>query len=272
MYLVELPAFWLGLGITFCGAGLSVAGLYLARRLSSKKLILQGEAAEEAGAVINITGTIFAVMLAFVVIVAWQKYDSENERVVMEASALGNLYRDSRGLDSISEEEIQVLVYEYTNDIIADAWPKMAEGEESKKAWQTFNRLYTKIVQIEPANAREEVVMERLLNHLNELSAFRRLRLKASIHPGLPAILWASLLFGAVVTLLGSYFFRIGSLRVQGIMTASMGGIISLMFFLILLLSYPYSGSLRISPVPLERLLSDVYPLTDSLKEAFSRK
>lgn len=262
-HLVSLPAWLLCLIFVITGMVISVSGLLLVKKFAPS-IPIEGEQVRPAATICSIIGSLFAILIAFVVITVWQRYNEQYSSTVQEASVLGNLYRDSRGLGPEKEKEVQRLIKKYTHSLINNAWPALKNGQESKVSWVDFNNLYVEIISHRPKDDKERIIYSRLIQHLNVLSDFRRLRILNSNLPIIPDVLWYILLSGAVISIGFTYLFQIGTLPVQMIITAIHATVISLIFFVIVLLNYPYRSSIRVKPKPIEILLKDVYPIADA--------
>ena len=75
---------------------LALAGAYLVRRIVGVER-LKGHH-EVAGFIIGIVGTIYAVFLAFMVVVEWDNYQQASTLVTTEANLLGDVSRMAEGL------------------------------------------------------------------------------------------------------------------------------------------------------------------------------
>ncbi|MFZ0088600.1 MAG: hypothetical protein WAL63_03775, partial [Solirubrobacteraceae bacterium] len=65
--LVNIPTVWLGVGLVVISVGLSLVGLLIVRKIVARETL---EAQHEvAGFLIAVVGVIYAVLLAFVVII-----------------------------------------------------------------------------------------------------------------------------------------------------------------------------------------------------------
>jgi hypothetical protein len=71
----------------------------------------------------------------------------------------------------------------------------------------------------------------------------------------LPAILWAVLLVGGVITVGFTYLFGLRSTVVHVLMVAALALIIGLVLFTVAALDYPFRGDVRIGPEAFEQAL-----------------
>ena len=76
-------------------SGLSVLGLYVVRRLVPLEKLKENH--EVAGFTFGVVGAFYGLLLAFVIVAAWERFDRANEQVQSEATALISLYRLSKG-------------------------------------------------------------------------------------------------------------------------------------------------------------------------------
>ncbi len=259
-FLITLSPIILILVVTSFTVFIAILGMLIVRRYFADFFITT-EDTPAASIFIRQISTLLAVLLAFVVISIWKNYEEQRENTGKEASALGNLYRDSRGLNSQTENEIQQMLATYTNDIVYDGWPKLKVGQESKVAWMSFNKLYGKVIKYEPINRQEEIVYANLIRELNDLAQYRRLRIIRSANHFMPEVLWVVIFSGSLLIIISGYFLKITEKKVYMFLTAINGLMLGLIFSTMLLLNDPYRGSLQISVSPIENLLKDVYPM-----------
>ncbi len=254
---------WLFTLILSVSNGLAViVGLLITRKFLPTVYFKQ-EDAQIANIMIRQISTLLSVLMAFAVISTWQDYEHQRKNTAEEAIAMGNLYRDSRGLQPEIEHTVQGLLIDYTRYVVEDAWPKMLEKKVSQNTWTSFNKLYGYVIRLEPANGQEQIVFNHLLDHLNDLAKFRRMRLIRNASPHIPDILWVCIFVCTFMITFSSYFLRSNSRKAHTTLLAISGVVYGLIFAILLLLNHPYSGSLQISCDPLRNLLNDVYPMAD---------
>ena len=72
---------------------------------------------------------------------------------------------------------------------------------------------------------------------------------------GIPAVLWAVLVLGGIVTVGFTYLFGLENTWSHRLMVAAVAGLIGLVLFTIGALEYPFSGGARIGPGAFELVL-----------------
>ena len=105
-----------------------------------------------------------------------------------------------------------------------------------------------------PSNLQEQVIYGESSTQINQVIIDRTLRLHQS-QAAVPDTLWLALGIGALVTISFSYFFRVGSVATQGLMTAALALVIASVLFVIAEFDRPFTGDLKVEPTTLEQLL-----------------
>ena len=94
IYLVSQPLWLLGPTIIIVGIALSLGGLYLTRRLVSHNVLKENN--DAAGFVYSAVAVLYAVLLAFTIIVVWEQLDASERNVESEASTLAEDRKSTR--------------------------------------------------------------------------------------------------------------------------------------------------------------------------------
>lgn len=210
---------------------------------------------ELVGFTYSVYGVIYGVLLAFTIIVAWERFADTETIVMHEATLLSEIWRDSIAFDEGSRIEIQHDLMAYTQSVIDDEWPTMAaHGQPNATTEEHYGRLWAQTYRIEPETKNQEAYLAELLARMNELSGTRRLRL---LHSRLEVngVLWMVLLIGAIPAVAYTLLFSNKHAWVQAAMTASVMLIVSLSLLVTLSLQHPFSGATGLAPEPFTDLL-----------------
>lgn len=235
---------------------IALAGLYLVRwTVGVEKLKTNHEV---AGFIIGIVGTIYAVLLAFVVIVEWEKHSAASTIVTTEANVIGDLSRMAERLSPDERKGVLTELAAYAQSVADDEWSMLANGNSSDKTTGLLNQLWKDyVIDQNPQPGAQTALYGESLRRLNDLSDSRRLRINAS-RDSLPRMLWMVLIGGGVVTLAFTYFFGLSDLRAQLLMVAALTGEIAFILLLIVTMDNPYRGDLKISPDPIREQASHI--------------
>ncbi|NMO90416.1 DUF4239 domain-containing protein [Actinomycetospora sp. TBRC 11914] len=227
---------------------------FLRRRWS---VLSEGDHNEVAGFLIAVVGVIYAVLLAFVVIVSWEQFSAAGDTVGQEASALRTIERTAAAFPADARARIHADVVAYAHAVIDDEWPAMSRGEPgSPTVGPTLDRLSVDLEAL-PADspARTEIVGAEV-ERFHDLVTARSARLDY-VPQGAPAVLWAALVVGAVVTIGFSMVFALRDRFLQTLMTGSIALLIGILLFVAVAIDHPFVGDVAVTPDPLQRVLAD---------------
>src|SRR6266550_4388273 len=104
-YLLYMPLTEQIVTVTVAFSGLSVLGLYLVRILVPLETLKKNH--EVAGFTFGVLGAFYGLLLAFVIVAAWERFDRASANVQGEGVALISLYRLSKGFAEPVAREMQ---------------------------------------------------------------------------------------------------------------------------------------------------------------------
>src|ERR687885_1768570 len=150
----------LGILVVSLASLIAVAGVLLVRRLTS--LNLHEEHNAVAGFIYSVLGVAYAVVLAFVLISVWQRYEEASERVNQEAAALVAVYFHVNELPDSDRRQIQQLAKSYAQVVIDEEWPMMQDGQSSPRAWALMDQIRQSLQNAEPSTSAEQVIYQQV--------------------------------------------------------------------------------------------------------------
>jgi hypothetical protein len=249
--ILAVPPLFLGTIMVIIPAFLSVAGILIMRRfIHHQKLKVHNDV---AGPLFATLGVIYAVLLAFVVVVTWENFDRSSLNTEKEANYLVDLYTDAESFSPTVKLQLRTLLQEYTKTIIDDEWKVLSRGEASPRTEKILKEIWLLYSNYVPRNATEEIFFQESVQKLNEMCELRRMRIfdsRRGVHP----LLWFVLILGGTVTIIFSFFFGSENLGAQIAMTTLLAVVIFLILFTILELDFPFSGSISIQPVVFKQI------------------
>jgi Na+/proline symporter len=222
------------------------------RRVGLQKLSTNNEV---AGFKFATVGVLYAVLLAFAVIVVWEKFSDAESDVAQEAAAAATIYRLADGVGG-SGKALSEGMTRYLKGAIADDWPAMERGKASPEVTIALNGLYTEILAYQPPDARGTAIFAEILHQLDLITQARRARLvgAAGIVPG---VVWMVLYGGAVVTIGFTFFFGTVNIRAQAMMTGALSLLIFSGLLIIVAIDHPFAGTVKVGTEPLSVVLED---------------
>ncbi len=226
--------------------------ILIRRRVSLERLTTNNDI---AGFKFATVGVIYAVMLAFAIIIVWQRFSDAETAVVKESGAAATLYRLSAGADP-EGGAMRSALDNYLQLAIARDWPQMAKEEESEEVTVALNDLYARTLALAASGSRHQAVLVEMFNQLDDITQARRSRLHLATGI-MPGMLWAVLICGAILTVAFTFFFGTRNLKAQVLMTGVLSVIVFMGLFVIVSIDHPFTGPVHIDSRPLQRVLQD---------------
>ncbi len=250
-----MPTILVGALLIVLGIALSVLGLLLTQRRFPHSI--RQPNSEVAGVFVQVVGVFYAVLVAFLVIVVWEEFQSAKAATEQEGTELVSLYRLARSLPAPTADQIQFQVRHYAEVAITDEWPAMADGQVSLSTTMAMDDLWQAVTGFHPQGEQEAALYGESLQRLHTLTESRQSRLLAS-RRGLPGFMWALLIGGGVITVAFTYFLSTPSTRAQVVMTVLFTALIVFLLFLVAVMDHPFSGDVHVEPDALRLTLRGI--------------
>ncbi len=233
-------------------ATLTVGGLYLVRQRIPPHVLREDH--DVAGFTFGVVGAFYGVILAFVIVAVWQRFERANETAQREALALLNLYDLSQGFDEPARTAMQAALRQYTSDVVNREWTAMATYGY-RQSMRTEERIWRVLSTYTPSGPRQQTFLDKSIDQVADLSDARQLRF-VYYSEELPSVIWIVIYVGCLITLGFGYFFGTRVFRSQAIMIATFASLIGLTILAISELASPYQGAVVVSDEPFRYALS----------------
>jgi hypothetical protein len=243
---------WAGL-VVVAVTGLAITAMLLVRRRAPAGSYF--EDGDRAAGVFGVLATGFAVLLGFVVFLAFESFDTSRTGAETEAQIVTQQFETAQFFPVAARAPLSGELVCYARTVIHQEWPQMEAGTIGDKAnpWgvATFRTLKT----VQPRSATEQAAFAKWLDQRSDREQARADR----IHGGegvIPVPLWIVLLLSAAIIFLFMMFFADSAERavVQATMIGGVAVVISSTLLLLWFLDNPYhSGVGGLRPVAMER-------------------
>jgi Protein of unknown function (DUF4239) len=252
-FLAGLPLLLSALLIVVLPTALAMCGpLLVRRRFGLERLTTNNEI---AGFKFATVGVIYAVLIAFAVIIVWERFSEAERGVVEEAGAAATLYRLADG-DEPQARAVRGALSNYLTVALADDWPQMAHGHGSAEVTRALSALYSATLNLAQSQVRPQPVVMEVFNQLDRITQARRTRLHLA-QGIVPTMLWTVLLTGGILTVGFTFFFGTRNLGAQMLMTGILALIVFMGLFVIVTIDHPFTGPVHVRGEPLETVLAD---------------
>jgi hypothetical protein len=225
--------------------GLAEAGLIATRSMCPPEILLATNG--PVGDYLQTLGTIYAVLLAFVVFVVWSQFNDARGHVEREANDVVDLFRCARGLPPAEREQVQRRLGAYVDGVLAREWGAMECGDERvfDELYGLLDRLWDDLHGFEPTTECAKAIHAEMLARFNGLSDARTNRLTSSVLK-IPLAMKFLLYIGAVVLTASMWLFSIDLFWIHAVLTGAVAGGLSHVLFLIRDLDDCFSGDWQV--------------------------
>lgn len=197
---------------------------------------------------VTVVGTIYAVIIGFMLITVWTDFQAAQTNTDAEANALVNIGRLAGGLPQQQRDAIQATAMRYAVSMVTDEWPAMARGEISPKSQLLTARLWSEIIQQgSTPDLQDRVILDHAFTELAVLTTHRRVRQLES-ETSLPGILWAVLVSGAIITIASCCLFGAKSRTLHLLQVLALSTLVALSLMAIAQIDRPFQGGVHVEP------------------------
>ena len=116
--------------------------------------------------------------------------------------------------------------------------PLMTQVEETPTGWTLIDEIRASLQEVQTRNPADEQLYAEGLDQVQRLADARRSRLVAA-EEGIPAVLWAVLIFGGVATISFTYLFGLENTWAHRLMVLTLAAVIGLVLFTMVPWSIP---------------------------------
>ena len=232
----------------------AMCGPVIVRRYVSLKRLRTNN--EVAGFKFAAVGVIYAVLLAFAILIVWERFNKADSDVANEASAAATVFRLTQGLDAAHGAAVRRATTDYLKQAVEKDWPAMDRESPSHDVTVALSAVYDAVLKFHTFDSFEALVVAEILRDVDRISEMRRQRLVAASGV-VPGIIWTVLFTGAFVTIGFTLFFGTANLRAQVAMSGALSILIFLGLLTIIAIDHPFAGSVKVGPEALIAVIND---------------
>ena len=242
-----------GLAAIAASTAAAVLGLLLVRRIVPLQVLQEQH--EVAGVTFAVIGGFYGIVLAFVLVASWERFEHARANTEAEANALGDLYRQAAGMPGAVP--LTTDITQYMRAVIEDDWPAMSNDRLSPQTQDLYLAIWHSVLDLQPQTAKDVVLYQCMIEKLDDFAESRRDRL-LYMQTALPPVIWDFLLVFGVITIAFTYFFGMPRLLPQLIITIALTGTVACTMFIIWEMQTPFSGAVRVPDRAFRVVLSTI--------------
>lgn len=212
---------------------------------------------DRAAGVFGVLATGFALLLGFVVFLAFTKYDESRAGAEAEALAIVQQFETAQLMPPTVRARLSGELTCYGRSVVAVEWPAMQSNTRTDAINPWAVALFRTLQTVEPQTASEQSAFDEWLSQTSVREEARRDRL----HPAegiVPLPVWLVLFFSAALIFVYVLFFADSgeSAAAQGLMAGSVTAVIVATLLVLVALDRPYQQDIGgLDPVAMKRSL-----------------
>jgi Protein of unknown function (DUF4239) len=245
---------WL-LFIVFAGgsAVVCVSSLLLVRRFIGIRRTL--ESSHVLVGVSAIVMTLFSLFIAFAVLTLDASFRGASDSVQSEANSLTQIVQDMRVFPAPARLRVDDAVRAYANEVRGHEFAAMRNGDSDPATERAFNRLVAAVQSIQPSTGAQRAFYGSAVTALDGMLEQRHQRLAAATG-SLPQAFWVLIFLTAATGLATTLLLKAETLATEVLMLGAVAIVVGAGILTILLLDYPFSGSVSVSNEPFADVLA----------------
>jgi hypothetical protein len=231
----------------------SILGLCVSRQVIDRELLRPSN--DVLGNYLQTLGSIYAVLLAFVVYAVWQQFNEARAQVEREASEITELFRITQALPKTPRRALQGILHAYCCGVLDGEWAAMAQRNGEREIANTarlLDDMWCTLQSFEPSGSMESLIVSEAMDCFNELCTARTTRLSTSrlrIPRGLRWVLYG----GAVVLMCSTWLFAVDTWALHAWITGTTGGALAHVLYVVEDLDDCFHGDWQVPRTAFER-------------------
>lgn len=206
------------------------------------------ELGEVTGNLFRVVGWLFTLLLSLTFTDVIGELSVTETAIEGEAAAISDTYHNLRRFGLKRTRDTQALLIEYTQAVIDDEWPALAQDRLSDRVDVLLRQLEDAVLALKATNATQETLQPRIIADMDMISDYRLSRLQQARER--PSFVLIVVFVGYLVTMV--YF---GVYRPRFVVVALISFyalFVGVVIYLILAMSDPFHGATAIDSAPLE--------------------
>ncbi len=206
-------------------------------------------------AVSAIAMTFFALVLALVVVDLYTSYKDASAGVTAEANSLIKIIQDADAFPPENENAIKDAVHRYVTEVRDHEFPALRQGNEDPQSLARLLGISVALRSYTPETQTQVSFYDSAVSQVNDLIADRDTRV-SDADSAVPGALIALLFVLSAISFVTVVFLKVHQPGLDILLVLAISLIIGLGLATVLILEYPFSGSIAVSSDPLQQVLN----------------
>ena len=229
------------------GAPLFIAGIVLLALIGARVFhhfvpaALLDDHNDIAGFVFAVVGVIYAVLLAFVAVGVWDRFQQAESRTYDEAAQLAVVYRNA-DLFPAQEHTLRTELAGYVNEIVKVEWPEMARNAGDSRGRILAEQIAKEVRDLPVRTGGQQDAQTAMIQAFNASMAYRDERESLDAH-GINAFMWSIMFAGAVIAIAFAFLFAYKNLFSMMTIVSLHAAMLGLVLYFIAATDYPFGAN-----------------------------
>ncbi|MDQ2764944.1 MAG: DUF4239 domain-containing protein [Pseudomonadota bacterium] len=202
-------------------------------------------------------GVIYAVLLAFVFSEVWGEYNAAAQAINAECGALHASAILAHDLPNDAGDALNLAIAAYVATVVTREWPSMEGRQASVEAVRGVEAMLKAAIILDRPRAPNTIAQAEILNLLAQAHAQRETRI-FQMTQGMPALLWALLLFYALVLVSFVLCSGVEHAATLALFSSLFAAGLALILVMIRMLDFPFEGALGLPSATFQETLLKV--------------
>ncbi|MEV3935046.1 hypothetical protein AB0K52_03550 [Glycomyces sp. NPDC049804] len=255
-------AIWLQ-GLLFFLAVVAAASIVVALLQKFAPPTSRGHNNELGTTLFELLTVLYAIVLAFVLITAWEDKNEAGHVTYQEANQLVDVYWQASALEPAERDAVRAAVRDYTNEVIEAEWPAMRDQEDvSSEGLLLLDRMRAPVAGAQTDDDVTQARLDAVSAGVIAVEEYRTDRLFTA-QRGLGPVMWTVLVPGALLVFAVMLTLGTPTRKYQFVLVGLISGMVALMLFAAYQLEYPFSRGGATEPAAYETAI-ERYDIIDA--------
>jgi hypothetical protein len=232
----------------------ALLGAFLFSSKLEKMLGLNAEHNSIVAIFLGLSGVFYGITLGLIAVGTFENFNSTEDKVTNESSALAALYRDVTILEKAERKIMCGTLKRYTEYVVNEAWPLQRKGIVPKGGTSIIDTFQIQLANYTPETDKDKIIYAEVFDQFNVLIEKRRLRLNA-VNASLPSTIWLILFLGAFINVMLTWLLVIKNKKLDIVINILSGSLLGSLIFLIAAMDNPFRGEYCVSADSFKLLL-----------------
>jgi hypothetical protein len=252
-WLASLPAYVLFPAFAIIGVGLTIGLDVVVRHFVEPET--RARASSTASVTLQVTATIYAILIAFVIVDAYTQVRDTQSEISDKASNLAIVFENSREFDSSSGSAVRAADLAYARAVIDRGLPRLQTASEpDPHTDRKLEALFNAVRAVEPKDQSDQAAYQATINALDGIVSTRA-ELIDSARAQVPDTLLALLFVIGIIVMFIATLLDTQHRRSHLVILSALALVIWLTLALVVSLDYAFDGVIRVSDQPIREFV-----------------